>query len=54
MPFVLILVLVEDTLRGEEPSFNIDPSVSVLILVLVEDTLRVSVDIKGSSTQALS
>ena len=39
--FVLILVLMEDTLRGE--GFVAMPSVyQVLILVLMEDTLRAS------------
>ena len=37
---VLILVLMEDTLRDEEEAYDYELKLGVLILVLMEDTLR--------------
>ena len=39
--YVLILVLMEDTLREKGDVFQVFGKVYVLILVLMEDTLRV-------------
>ena len=43
---VLILVLMEDTLRVGAPDIPENPAPQVLILVLMEDTLRVKMEKK--------